>query len=158
MPYKKAIISNKKDAIYDIMTDFGKEERTINKFNLEFIVMKTIKNMTLIILMILTSSAALAHHRHCRHINHYAYYQPTMTRIVVRPVTSTHISIRLSKYDRLDMALAYLKNNKSLSIAQYSKMTRLPKTTAEAELDGFAANKHNPIKMVINGKKKFYVI
>ena len=56
------------------------------------------------------------------------------------------------------MALAYLKNNKSLSISKYSKITGLTNATAEAELDAFAVNKQNPIKMILNGKKKLYVV
>ena len=56
------------------------------------------------------------------------------------------------------MALAYLKSNKVLSISKYSKMTGLTTSMAEAELDAFAINKGNPIKMVVNGKKKLYVI
>ena len=112
----------------------------------------------LVAMMVFTSSSVFAHRRYYRHINHYAYFRPMVTRVVVRPSVTTHISNRLSKGDRLEMALAYLKSNKSLDISKYSKMTGLSKTMAEAELDAFAASNSNPIKMVINGKKKLYVI
>ncbi len=56
------------------------------------------------------------------------------------------------------MALKYLRNNKTLSISKYSKITGLTRATAEAELDAFAVSKTNPIKLIFNGKKKLYVI
>ncbi len=120
--------------------------------------MKTIITMTLVSIMSLAASTAFAQQRHYNRINHYAYHRPVVTRVIVRPAVTLPISNRLSKHDRLDMALAYLKSNKSLSIARYSKMTGLSKATAEAELNAFAVNKHTPIKMVINGKRKLYVI
>lgn len=71
---------------------------------------------------------------------------------------TTHISNRLSKKDRLEMALAYLRNNKTLTASKYCKMTGMNSTMAEAELDAFVANKKNPIRIVFNGKKKLYVL
>ena len=56
------------------------------------------------------------------------------------------------------MALTYLRNNATLSISKYSKITGLPKATAEAELDTFVASQHNPIVLVMDGKKKLYRI
>lgn len=120
--------------------------------------MKNIKKVTLVAIMALAGTTAFAQHRHYGHVCHHGYYRPTMVTVVNRPAATTHISNRLSKIDRLDMALAYLKSNKSLSISKYSKMTGLSNATAEAELDAFAASKQNPIKMVLNGKKKLYVI
>ena len=37
-------------------------------------------------------------------------------------------------------------------------MTGLTNAMAEAELDAFAINKNNPIKVIKDGKKKLYVI
>ena len=88
----------------------------------------------------------------------HGYYRPIVTTVVTRPAVITHISNRLSKKDRLEMALAYLKGNKSLSISKYSKMTGLTNAMAEAELDAFSVNKNNPIRMVKDGKKKLYVV
>ena len=122
--------------------------------------MKTImkiKKVTLIAMMALVGTTAFAQHRHYSRVRPYTY-RPAVATVVNRPAVTTHISDRLSKKDRLDMALAYLKNNKSLSISKYSKMTGLTNATAEAELDAFANSKNNPIKMVLNGKKKFYVV
>ena len=56
------------------------------------------------------------------------------------------------------MALAYLRNNKTLTVSKYCKMTGMNSTMAEAELDAFVANKKNPIRIVFNGKKKLYVL
>lgn len=121
--------------------------------------MMNIKKATLVAMMALVGTTAFAQYRHYSHVHHYGtYYRPAVVTVVNRPAVTTHVSNRLSKKDRLDMALAYLKNNKSLSISKYSKMTGLTNATAEAELDAFAVSKQNPIKMVLNGKKKLYVI
>ena len=115
-----------------------------------------IKKATLIAITMLISTTAFAQHRHYGHVHPYTY-RPAVVTVVNRPAVTTHISNRLSKKDRLDMALAYLKNNKSLSISKYSKMTGLTKATAEAELDAFAFSNSSPIKIIMNGKKKLYV-
>ncbi len=117
-----------------------------------------INKATLIAITLLLSTTAFAQHRHHGHVRPYIY-RPAVVRVANRPaVTTTHVCNRLCKKDRLDIALAYLHNNKSLSISKYSKMTGLTKATAEAELDAFATSKSNPIKMVMNGKKKLYVV
>ena len=124
--------------------------------------MKTIKIMKkgmLIAMMALVSTTATAQYRHYGHFHHYGlYHRPFIATVVTRPAVTTHISNRLSKKDRLEMALAYLHNNKTLTISKYSKMTGLNNTMAEAELDAFVASKKNPIKVVFNGKKKLYVL
>lgn len=120
-------------------------------------IMMKIKKVTLVTIMALTGITAFAQYRHYGHVHPYTY-RPTVVTVVNRPTVTTHISNRLSKKDRLDMALAYLKNNKSLSISKYGKMTGLTNATAEAELDAFAISKSNPIKMILNGKKKLYVV
>ena len=117
-----------------------------------------IKKVTLIAMMAIAGTTAFAQHRHYSHAYHYGYYRPIVTTVVTRPAVTTHISNRLSKKDRLEMALAYLKSNKTLSISKYGKMTGLTNATAEAELDAFAISKNNPIRMVKNGKKKLYVL
>ena len=117
-----------------------------------------IKKGTFIAVAFMLGTSAFAQHRLYSHVHHHTYYRPAVVTVVNRPAVTTHISNRLSKKDSLDMALAYLKNNKSLSISKYSKMTGLTKTTAEVELDAFAISKSNPIKMVLNGKKKLYVV
>ena len=121
--------------------------------------MMNIKKTMLIVMMALMGTTAFAQLRHYGHVHyHGGYCRPAVVTVVSRPSVTTHISNRLSKKDRLDMALAYLKSNKTLSISKYSKMTGLTNATAEAELDAFAASKQNPIKMVLNGKKKLYVV
>ena len=116
-----------------------------------------IKKAAIIAMMILVGTTAFAR-RHCGYVYRHACYRPIVTKVVSRPAVTIHISNRLSKNDRLNMALAYLKDNKSLSISTYSKMTGLKKATAEAELDAFAMSRDNPIKLVIAGKKKLYVV
>ncbi len=118
--------------------------------------MMNIKKAMLIGMMALMGTTGFAQRRH--HVHPHSYYRPAVVTVVNRPAVTSHISNRLSKKDRLDMALAYLRNNKTLSISKYSKMTGLARATAEAELDAFAVSKANPIKMVVNGKKKLYVV
>ncbi len=117
-----------------------------------------IKKATLVAITMLIGATAFAQRGHYRHVHPYSYYHPAVVTVVNRPVVTSHISNRLSKKDRLNMALAYLKSNKTLSISKYGKMTGLTRATAEAELDAFALSKSNPIKMVMNGKKKLYVV
>ncbi len=118
-----------------------------------------IKKGAVIALMTLAGTTAFAQHRHYYgHVRYFGYHRQAVVTVVNRPAVTTHISNRLSKKDRLEMALAYLKNNKSLTVSRYCKMTGLAKATAEAELDAFAASNSNPIKMVMNGKKKLYVV
>ena len=120
---------------------------------------KFIKQGMVIAMMALVSTTATAQYRHYGHFHHYGlYHRPFIATVVTRPAVTTHISNRLSKKDRLEMALAYLHNNKTLSISKYSKMTGLNSNMAEAELDAFVASKKNPIKVVFNGKKKLYVL
>ena len=123
--------------------------------------MMNFKKAMLIGMMALASATGFAQHRHHAYAHHsysrYGFCRPAVVTVVSRPAVTTRISNRLSKKDRLDMALAYLKSNKTLSVSKYSKMTGLTRATAEAELDAFAASKTNPIKMVGNGKKKLYV-
>lgn len=114
------------------------------------------KKTMIIAMMTLVGTTAFAQRRHYGHVHHYN--RPAVVTVVNRPAVTSHVSNRLSKKDRLDMALAYLKNNKTLSISKYSKMTGLARATAEAELDAFAVSKGNPIKLVVNGKKKLYVV
>lgn len=127
--------------------------------------MKTIKNMkkglvlAMMAMMAMGCTTASAQFRHYGRLHyHGGYCRPIVTTIVTRPVTTTHISNRLSKKDRLEMALAHLRNNKTLTVSKYCKITGLNSSMAEAELDAFAANKKNPIKVVFNGKKKLYVL
>jgi hypothetical protein len=119
--------------------------------------MMNIKKIMLVVMIALVGTTAFAQHRHYGRMHPY-YYRPAVVTVVNRPAVTTRVSNRFNKKDRLDMALAYLKNNKTLSISKYSKLSGLSNATAEAELDAFAANKQNPIKMVLNGKKKLYVV
>lgn len=123
--------------------------------------MKTIMNIkkvSLVVLMIIVTIAVSAHPRHSRRVSHIGYRRPAVVRVVTTPAVTKHVSNRFSKNDRLDMVLAYLNNHKALSISKYRKMTGLTKATAEAELDAFAVSKNNPIKMIVSGKQKLYVI
>ncbi len=104
----------------------------------------------------LFSSSAFAHHGHHKggcHSNRSA-----LRVVVARPTMVVKVINRLSKQDRLNMALAYIRAHNALSISQYSKITGLKITTAEAELDAFAISHSTPIKMVLKGKKKLYVV
>lgn len=117
-----------------------------------------IQRMLFVVMLVLASTTIYAQRRHYNRISHRNYYRPIVTTVVARPAVTMHISNRLSKKDRLDMALAYLNCNESLSVSKYSKMTGLTNAMAEAELDAFVISKNNPIKVIKDGKKKLYVI
>lgn len=120
--------------------------------------MKTnIKRILFAALLALAATTTNAQHRHRSHVVRRGYWRPAVTTVITRPATTVRISNRLSKNDRLEMALAYLKHNKTLSVSEYSKMTGLKKAVAEAELDAFAVSKKTPVRVVLNGKKKLYV-
>lgn len=124
-------------------------------------IMKTkinMKKVALIGMMVLVSTTTFAQRRHHGYAHPHVSHRPAVVTVVNTPVVTSHVSNRLSKKDRLNMALAYLKTNKTLSISKYSKMTGLKRAIAEAELDAFAVNKNNPIRMVMSGKKKLYVV
>ena len=123
--------------------------------------MKTMQNVRRVMLaavMIIACTASFAQHRHHVCAPHMVYARPAVVTVVTRPAVSTRMSNWLSRQDSLDMALAYLVNNKYLKLSKYGKMTGLSKNAAEAGLDAFAASDDNPIKVVIDGRKKRYTI
>ena len=117
--------------------------------------MNILKAMIIAVVALFSSSAFAQryYHKGRFHSNRSAWKV-----MVSRPATVVNITYRLSKQDRLNMALAYIRAHNALSISQYSKITGLKIATAEAELDAFAASHSNPIKMILNGKKKLYVV
>lgn len=124
-------------------------------------VIKTMQNVRRVMLsavMIIACTASFAQHGHHVCAPHMVYSHPAVVTVVMRPALSTRMSNRLSRQDSLDMALAYIVNNKYLNISKYSKMTGLLKDTAEAGLEAFASSDDNPIKVVIDGRKKRYTI
>ncbi len=72
----------------------------------------------------------------------------------VRPAIALRISNRFDRKGRLEMALAYLRQNPSLAVGKYAKMAGLPKDAAEAELDAFAFDPDNPITLTVTERKK----
>ena len=123
--------------------------------------MKTMQNVRRVMLaavMIFACTASFAQHGHHVCAPHMVYARPAVVTVVTRSALSTRMSNWLSRQDSLDMALAYLVNNKYLNISKYSKMTGLLKDTAEAGLEAVASSDDNPIKVVIDGRKKRYTI
>ena len=120
--------------------------------------MNAIKTAALAI-MLATTLAAMAQPRHFVHMPRHSGRAPHITTIVThRTAAGKRVVNKLNKDDRLNMALAYLSANPSLTKDNYSKMTGLSKAIAEAELDAFAANRHTGIVVVANGKKKTYTL
>lgn len=78
--------------------------------------------------------------------------------VVVRPTVITHVCNSIGPKERLAMAVAYIKSHGHITAKQYARLTKLPKATAEAELEAFARGRHNPITGVTKGKKKVYVM
>ena len=99
------------------------------------------------VISFMTCCSASAQHRH---------HPQRVVTIVAKPATTVRIDSRFNRKERLQMAIAYLKQNQYLSIKKYAKMTGLSKDMAEAELDTFACNERNPITLVVTGKKKLY--
>lgn len=110
------------------------------------------KKYQTILLLLLACISCHAQHRHHRHHHHH---HSTM---VVHHTAKLVVSNKLSSRDRLNMAIAYLKTNKSMSAGTYSKMTGLTRATAEAELNAFAADRKTPIGIATSGKKNVYVL
>lgn len=118
--------------------------------------MKIFKYIAIVAMLMASATVSAQHMYTNRHIHHSRPVR--VVKVVTRPVVVSHTSNKLSKDDRLEMALAYLKNNECLTIRQYHKMTGLSKETAEAELDSFAADTAIGIAMVMDGRKKVYTL
>lgn len=104
-------------------------------------------------LMAMTLGVAQAQRWH----HHRSYIRPYVTtRVVVRPAVTVKVSNRFSQAERFSMAMAYLANNRYLTTKTYSKITGLPRQTAEAELEAFALDKRKPIVAVVSGKKRMF--
>ena len=88
-------------------------------------------------------------HRHCR---------PYRVVVVSKPAVAVRVDNRFSQGERFKMAMAYLEENDYLTVKAYAKMTGLPKASAKAELDAFAADKDRPVEAVARGRKKVYVL
>lgn len=116
-----------------------------------------VKNRILILAaaLVLLCGTANAHRHH--HGPRYHYVPRITTVIRTAPAKHTTVVTRLTKKDRLEMAIAYLRANPDMSVKQYSKMTGLKKKVAEAELNVFAQDALNPIKPV-PGKKNLYYL
>lgn len=113
-----------------------------------------IKNCIWVTVFVLICGTATAQ---CRYPSHYFGRYPVTT-VVVKPVTTVRVSQRIAQKERLAIVIAYLNDNKYLSIKEYAKMTGLTKKTAEAELDAFSNDRKKPIIMVMAGKKKLYAL
>lgn len=103
------------------------------------------------------SADARLHDRYRSHDFYPHCCRPYPHRILVapvRPAIALRISNRFDRKGRLEMALAYLRQNPSLSVGKYVKMTGLSKDTAEAELDAFAFDPDNPITLTVTERKK----
>lgn len=108
--------------------------------------------MMAIIVIVLSCGTANAQRWH-------RYHRPyRVVTVVSRPAVAIHVNNRFTQKERFRMAVAYLKNHDYLTVKRYANMTELPKAAAKAELDAFAADKDRPIKAVIRGKKKVYIL
>lgn len=99
-----------------------------------------------------------------------AGFGPSPPRLPSSPVdsethgSSTHgadndhpcVSNHLTQNQRLHMALAYLQNNRYLTIKHYARMTGLSKQMAEAELDSFCSRANGMLRCQTAGGKKVY--
>lgn len=102
------------------------------------------------LVMLMTASSAISQPRRWR-----VPVRPRLT-IVNRPAVRVHVSNRFDRSDRLSMALAFIENHGYISVKEYSKITRLSRSSAEAELNAFSTGRHSPLVAVVKGKKKVY--
>lgn len=116
------------------------------------------KNRIIIFVAALALMAGSAEAQYCCHHRPHHHRIPRTT-TVIRTVPPKHAELvnRLTRKDRFDMAVAFLKANPCLSVKQYAKMTGLKKSVAEAELNVFASDVFNPIRHVA-GKKNLYCL
>lgn len=97
-------------------------------------------------------------------VNAQRHHVHRPARVVVVPAPRPHhvvvsqVSNHFNVKERLAMAVAYLTHNRKLTVKQYAKMTSLNKPAAEAELDAFAMDRETPIRAIIDGKNKIYVM
>ncbi len=89
---------------------------------------------------------------------HHRVHKARPVVVVNQPATTTRTVTHLTRTDRLHMAIAYLKENRTLTAGKYSKMTGLNRSAAKAELDTFASSGRNRIAAMYTGKKKVYVL
>lgn len=119
--------------------------------------MKERIKISIVAITLLMMCGTVGAQRHCHRHWHGGTRAARVVAVVNRPQVSSRITNRFGKKERLSMALAYLETHNSLSIRKYADITQLKRATAEAELDAFAMDKGNPIRLVVNGKKKVYV-
>ncbi len=117
---------------------------------------KTIGFVAVALFLMIGEANAQRHFR--THFYTHCLHFPHAITVVSRPATTVRISNRFNQKERLQMAVAYLSSNANLSIKKYAKMTGLSKDMAEAELDAFACDEQNPIKLDAMSKKKMYTI
>lgn len=111
-----------------------------------------IRIATMAIILTLACGTADAQRLHRHHHPH------ALITVVEKPSITVHLKNELNQKERFAIAVAYLKENKYITVNKYAKMTGLTKATAKAELDSFAADKNRPISAVTKGKKRVYVI
>lgn len=77
--------------------------------------------------------------------------------VVPGPAAAVHVMNSFTQKERFGMAMVYIQNHGYITVKKYAKITGLPKASAKAELDAFAADKDKPVTAVIKDGKKAYV-
>lgn len=111
--------------------------------------MKLRTSLTAIALALMCGTAS-AQPRHCRHHRH------TAKTVVVKTAANPCISNSFCQKDRLGMAVAYIRNNGTITAKKYAGITGLTRAAAEAELEAFALDRSKPIIKVPDSKKRIY--
>lgn len=115
-----------------------------------------IKIKALVILGIMATSYSQAN------VQRHHIQRPARVVVVPMPkphhVVSSQVSNHFNRKERLAMAIAYLINNRKITAKQYARITSLYKVAAETELDAFALDRKTPIRAIIEGKNKIYVM
>ncbi len=98
---------------------------------------------------------ACKHPISCKYFNS-KYWRHCSSTVKVMDLNKFIIVNRLTKNDRLSLAIEYLKCNDYITVRTYSKITGLNRTTAELELRSFASAPNSQIVVLENGKNALF--
>ena len=96
-----------------------------------------------------TACASPGPHRHRHH-------QRRVVTVVHRPAATLHVVNRMTRHDRLALALGWLETHDCITARRYAKLTGLSQAAARAELDSLASGESAPLKVVASGRKRVY--
>lgn len=116
--------------------------------------MEFLKKSVLLVAVALSCSVLSAQPYHRGH--RASHTRPAHVAVVPGKAVVVHVDSRFTQKQRLDMAVAYLHEHKTMKPKKYARMVDLPLKAAKAELEAFAREPHNPIARVKGKEGKLY--